>query len=121
MLDEIREAFGALTGDMEKFAGIFIFGVIVFGVIIALSYVPNAGAQALGKSVTFACPTTNSYILPVLTHALSANGSAIIIQCAISQGNALLILLWYLQVQGIMFLGAIVGIMILIATGHFTG
>lgn len=117
LVDRLKEAAGVLTSDPMRLGALALGAIIVFAVIIGSAYTINISASVTGKSLTWVCPATDSYILPILTSPTNMSAAFPAIQCTISNGDFLAVIFYLLEVVGIVFLGAYLGIAILNLSG----
>lgn len=106
LFDRMREGFSVFVSDFTRLGVAILFAAIVFGVIIASSYTINISAGITGKSVTFSCPTSNSYILPIFTSPTNMSAAFPAIQCSVNSTDIPVLIAYFVEVVAVVFLGA---------------
>ena len=115
IIDRIVDAFQVLTSDWGRFAGIFLItGMIYLCIIAADGVIPGLSLQAT-HGITISCVGVKvPLVFPLFTHITSMSTTgAQLMTCAVNQIKAVALVAYYLQIQALVFIGVIAGIIIL--------
>lgn len=112
MIDELKDGIGVLLGDMQRFGAVLLISGIVLAVVLMTSFVPQLFAQTTNPYSTPETCSKSYYIFPIFMNLGNLVLATAEIQCVVMSVNLVAIILYYLEITGLLLLALYIGILV---------